>query len=378
MTTITGATLFTGGGGADIGMRQAGIDLRWGLELSPAIAGVANRNLGGHVQIGDILTQDPASFEPVNVLHASPPCPSFSQAKAGAVETAQDIELARQTAHFVTTLLPRVFTLENVWLYRWSKSWRIVEDALHGAGYWVSMALVNAADYGVPQTRKRMIVRAVRDGWVPLLPSPKPWRNWLDAIADLIDDLPDTELAPWQVARLAQMPQVSSLFSEGIAKGAGGRDLPLISRVAYQPAYTVTANHNMLSMKALLVNGGNPRVGSNVPTVRDQSEPCFTITANQGKMPIRVLISSGNNSKPLTVRRDDEPAYTITASMEKTPARVVVDHQIKAISIRCLARWQTIPDWYDLPESGRLAARIIGNAVPPQLMERIYKDLVTS
>lgn len=132
---IIGATLFTGGGGADIGMRQAGIDVRWGVEINPAIAAVANANLGGHVQVGDILSCDAGDFEPVDVLHASPPCPSFSQAKVGAVETAHDIQLARQTAHFVTTLLPRVFTLENVWLYRFSRSWHIIEDALHGAGY---------------------------------------------------------------------------------------------------------------------------------------------------------------------------------------------------------------------------------------------------
>jgi DNA (cytosine-5)-methyltransferase 1 len=278
----------------------------------------------------------------VDVLHASPPCPSFSQAKVGAVETAHDIQLARQTAHFVTTLLPRVFTLENVWLYRFSRSWHIIEDALHGAGYWVSMALVNAADHGVPQTRKRMIVRAVRDGWVPLLPSPEPWGNWLDAIADLIDDLPETELAPWQVARLAQMPQVSSLFSEGIGRDHKGREYPLISRPAHEPAYTVTANDNMLSIKVLLMNGGNPRVDSNVPTVRDQSQPSFTITANQGRMPIRYIANA----------------------------------QIKAISPLCLARWQTIPDWYELPKTGRLAAKIIGNAVPPTLMERLYRDLI--
>jgi site-specific DNA-cytosine methylase len=170
------------------------------------------------------------------------------------------------------------------------------------------------------------------------------------------------------------MPQVSSLFSEGIAKGAGGRDLPLISRASDKPAYTITANHNMMSMKALLVNGGNPRVGSNVPTVRDQSEPCFTITANQGRMPIRMLISSGNNSKPLTTRQENEPAYTVTASMEKTHARAIIDHQIKAISARCLARWQTFPDWYELPESNRLAAKVIGNAVPPLLMEKVYRN----
>lgn len=326
---IIGATLFTGGGGADIGMRQAGIDMRWGVEINPAIAAVANANLGGHVQVGDILSCDAGDFEPVDVLHASPPCPSFSQAKVGAVETAHDIQLARQTAHFVTTLLPRVFTLENVWLYRFSRSWHIIEDALHGAGYWVSMALVNAADHGVPQTRKRMIVRAVRGGFVPYLPEPTAWIGWYAAIEDILHTLPESQFAEWQKAR---MPKLLASFLMQV-QGEGGDGV----RLADEPMQTVTANHGAAKYRAFLAPGQD-----------------FTQT-----------------------RQANEPSYTISATELKHGSRALLDTgKVVSMTPRALARFQSIPDWYVLPDNARLAAKGIGNAVPPTLMERLYRDLI--
>jgi DNA (cytosine-5)-methyltransferase 1 len=44
---------------------------------------------------------------------------------------------------------------------------------------------------------------------------------------------------------------------------------------------------------------------------------------------------------------------------------------------RALARFQSFPDWYELPENARLAAKGIGNACPPLLMQRIYEHLLT-
>jgi DNA (cytosine-5)-methyltransferase 1 len=40
---------------------------------------------------------------------------------------------------------------------------------------------------------------------------------------------------------------------------------------------------------------------------------------------------------------------------------------------RALARFQSFPDWYELPERASLACRIIGNAVPPLLMQRVME-----
>lgn len=376
--TFTGATLFSGGGGADIGMSAAGVTMRWGLELSPEIAAVANANLGGYVRTGDILNADPATFEPIDVLHASPPCPNFSNAKHNGRETRHDLRLAGRVCRFLTVLQPRIFTLENVWFYRTSKSWSMIENRLHALGYWVDVAHINTADFDVPQTRKRMIVRAVHGSFVPYLPPPEPWQSWYDAIDDLIDDLPETQLAPWQLVRLGEMPQVTSLFSEGIGKDRQNNDYPLFRRYSDQPAYTVTANHNMATMKSCLISSGN---SSHKLTAREIEQPAMTVTASFDRTPARALLINGGNPRAgnswPTVRQSDQPAVTIVANQAKMPLRLLSGTgRIVAISIRCLARWQTFPDWYELPASKVLACRIIGNAIPPRLAEIVYRQLL--
>jgi DNA (cytosine-5)-methyltransferase 1 len=120
MTTF--ASLFSGFGGADLAAIAAGLNPIWAVEYEADIAAVYRDNLGDHVTVADILTLDPKDFERPDFLHASPPCPNFSNAKANGEETEHDIALAQKVADFVTVLLPDFFTLENVYQYRESKS----------------------------------------------------------------------------------------------------------------------------------------------------------------------------------------------------------------------------------------------------------------
>lgn len=77
MKTI--ATLFTGFGGVEVGAMNAGLRPLWGIENDPDIAVVANRNLGNHVLVVDILDVDPTimSFPitmPWRVGESATPC----------------------------------------------------------------------------------------------------------------------------------------------------------------------------------------------------------------------------------------------------------------------------------------------------------------
>ena len=45
-------------------------------------------------------------------------------------------------------------------------------------------------------------------------------------------------------------------------------------------------------------------------------------------------------------------------------------------SIQCLARWQSFPSWYQFPEKKPQACSIIGNAVPPLLMQRVFEEIL--
>lgn len=329
----TGATLFTGGGGVDLGMRWAGITTLWGIEYDPAIAEVARAN-GVPVTVADVLDADPARFERVDVLHASPPCPNFSSAKVNRRETERDVAMADAVCRFVKALTPRVFTLENVYAYRKARGFRGILETLRRAGYWYTFEHVNAADYGVPQTRMRLILRAVRYGLVSPLPAPEPWRGWYDAIADLIDELPESQLAPWQLERLP-----ASIQSALVANG--GFCDEVVMRGRQEPSFTVTANSNQTGVRALLIGDQSANAGAGVQE-RDADEPAMTV---------RAMESGGS------------------------PPRAIVKARVVAMTPRALARFQSFPDSYRLPDARGLACRVVGNAVPPLLYQRLIVPL---
>lgn len=387
----TFASLFSGGGGADIGAKAAGLQLAWGVELMPEIAEVGNANLGQHIEVANILACDPARFDRVDVLHASPPCTRASVANGSAEvnedglrEAPLDIALANKTIEFVETLQPEIFTLENVWGYRKFQSWRGgrkcegIQQALYRLGYWVSVEHVNSADMAVPQTRCRMIVRAIRGGMVPYLPQPVPWVGWYAAIQDIIDTLPESQFAPWQLARLPEELKSTVLFTtehhkeSPIGREGRGGIIPTT-----EPANTVVTGSGG-SAKAFLINGDNATRDCSVRTI---TEPTFTVTDGR-KHPLKAFLvgkqydsPNSNIDRCVQTRQSHEPALTVVT---RTGDEKAFDGagRVVAITPRALARFQSFPDSYTLTDSKTLAAKIIGNAVPPLMMQRIYEGMM--
>jgi len=303
---------FAGVGGVDIALREFGFDIV-GVEIDNDIA-EANRANGGNVITADIREINTRDYADYNLMHFSPPCPNFSQANARRRETNLDRIFGHTMAEFVALARPEYFTLENVWSYQRSEAWAIVENALLQNGYGVDFWHLNAANYGIPQTRKRMIVIARRDGRKPQKPFPthakcpdmftRVWVGWHEAIADLIPELPETNLAPWQIDR---MPEEINTY--------------------------------------LIMTGNKNRNGiDNVP--------------GRGWL------------KP------SSPSNTVTASEHlDTRCCFMETGQVVALTPRALARLQGFPDWFQLPENRTLACRVIGNAVPPGLYRAILRSL---
>ena len=271
-TKQRGGTLFSGGGGFCLGMVAAGVDHAWGIEYDDKIAQVARDN-GLATITADILQCNPAHFEPVDFLHASPPCPNFSNAKANAEETDNDKALAAKVCEFITELLPRVFTLENVYQYRNSQSWETIARTLLTHGYSLNYWHVNMANYGVPQTRQRMIAIARRDGMTPMLPpathdekpqaqlfgAKRPWVGWYEAIDDLIPTLPDSEFAKWQLERLPDDFKESLCYINPNTNTHGDG-----YRLAGSPATTIPATRNESTARAFIVGDQNSHDGNRV------------------------------------------------------------------------------------------------------------------
>lgn len=368
----TSASLFTGGGLMDWGLRLAGYQHLWGIEIDPRIAAAARTN-GLSVTIANVLDCLPGDFICPDHLHLSPPCPSFSPSKKGRKETENDIRLAQVCAHFIRFHRPDTVSLENVWLYRLSQSYGIIVSALEQSGYTIDMLNVNAADYGVPQTRQRLILRAVRFGPVKDLPEKTPWRGWYAAIADLVPELPDSQLAPWQSERLKHHPLASLL----IPGGSANRGIQV--RGVAEPSVAIKGVTGAREpLRALLVAGDNA-THRPWPTTIPDSQPSYTLTASaiNRNVPRAILVEGdAAGERPPTVLTDDQPSFTIKTSGGGRVHRAVMESRVVALTPRCFARLQSVPDDYHLPAVKRLACLVIGNGVPVQLAKIIGESLL--
>lgn len=462
MTAPAFGTLLSGGELAGVGITAAGWRHAWGVEYDPAIAAVAQANGFHGVRVADVLDCDPRDFEPVDALHASPVCTRASNANnsaelndEGTKEAPLDIAMGAKVAEFIDVLAPRVVTIENVYAYRSFKAFKAICKALTRGGYFWDFDHLNAADYGVPQTRRRLILRAVKGALLPHLPAPVPWVGWYAAIEDLLPTLPTSQFAPWQLARLPAELQTfafgnnaqewgDSIVAErepfhAVTGQTGGRaraflvdsknvgqEYGKLYRGGDEPAITVTVDGKPSHMpKALLVQGGNqwspvvddaassptvnnvnrvgnlPRAflvntremhgneeGSNAYTAVDADgergltvphgqAPMFTVSATQNKRSIRAWMVNGEGAGEfgITPRLAEEPAATIKADAHGTPRAWLSAGRVVAMTPRALARFQSVPDWYALPEKSALACKVIGNGVPPLLMQRVYEGL---
>lgn len=197
--------LFAGPGGWDEGVRALGI-APLGVELHDDAC--ATRNAAGHPTLqADVSTLDPLDVGDVDLLLASPPCPIFSAAGNGEGRAAipELVELIRSGARapaggdidartrlvleplrFALALTPRWVAFEQV--PGALEVWEWCADALRVEGYSVWTGTLNAADYGVPQTRVRAVLLASR-GDEALPPTPTHAQHGAVTLLG--------ELAPW-------------------------------------------------------------------------------------------------------------------------------------------------------------------------------------
>jgi DNA (cytosine-5)-methyltransferase 1 len=370
--TRTFASLFTGGGLADIGAMNAGYKLLWGVELDPAIATVAQQNLGHPVYQASVVDMDWATLERPDHLHMSPPCQDFSVAKSTGKISNDNDALAQACIDAIKALEPSTVTLENVEGYRKAKGFQAIVDTLWGLGYWVNVDVLNSADFGVPQTRRRLILRAVKGGFPGPLPEPvRPWKGWYQAIEDLIPTLPETQFAAWQLKRLPKIfdGQTWMVQRQPGARGDGVRAVD-------EPIKTFCSTDTV--PKAYFVEDQN---SSRDATIRGFDEPVPTVISGALRRPISspkaYLVDGIANDKGATVTVVDGSslAYTVKGSSGKQASRAATPSgRVVRMTPRALARFQTMPDDYALPEKTALACKIIGNGIPCLFMQRIMES----
>lgn len=152
--------LFCGAGGLSLGLKRAGIEVVQAYDSWPPAVETYRQNVGQHVwqvDLKDIFKIGPmiAQLAP-DIIVGGPPCQDFSI--AGEQVEGERAGLTRAFGMLVSIARPQWFLMENVPQVAKSTAWADARKMLKKGGYGLTECKLNAAYYGVPQTRKRLFV----------------------------------------------------------------------------------------------------------------------------------------------------------------------------------------------------------------------------
>lgn len=169
MSTFTFLDLFCGAGGLSSGFDAAGFRCALAIDHSPAAVETHKLNFASPAEQADVneLTDLPST----TVIVGGPPCQGFSSAGMRAAGDARNT-LVGWYADTISRLRPAAFVFENVEGFLTAENgFHVFEllDPLVDAGYCIHVRKINAANFGVPQHRKRVIAIGGL-GWIPTFP----------------------------------------------------------------------------------------------------------------------------------------------------------------------------------------------------------------
>ncbi|MGI8540573.1 MAG: DNA cytosine methyltransferase [Rubrobacteraceae bacterium] len=316
-------SLFSGGGGLDVGFHDSGFGIVQMVELERKYADTlaANSRPGRLLEGSEPLCMDIREYGPddgmeVDFVIGGPPCQTFSAAgrRAAGVSGTTDSRgtLFEEYVRILEKLRPKGFLFENVYGITGAQSgeaWRQIQAAFKSAGYTTRYRILDAADYGVPQHRERLFIVGVREGDFHF---PRPTHG-PDSMGD----------HPFYIAGEA----VSGASAEEVEIGLGGRYGHLLGEIPPGLNYSFYTKE----------------MGHPSPVFSWRSKFSDFLYKADPDSPSRTLKAQGGQ-------------YTGPFSWEN-----------RKFSVAELKRLQTIPDDYEITGGQQASIEQIGNSVPPQM-----------
>lgn len=171
MTNPTLIDLFSGSGGMTIGFAHEGFQPILAVEWDRAAAATYAANFGEeHTIAGDIALVEEKSIPLADIIIGGPPCQGFSNLGLKSLTDPRN-QLWREYIRFIHVAKPKVFVIENVDRFYASPEFKMLAaEVEHGElkEYTITHRVLNAADYGVAQRRKRTIIIGSRIGPIDL------------------------------------------------------------------------------------------------------------------------------------------------------------------------------------------------------------------
>ena len=268
--------LFCGAGGLSLGLEAAGLNCVAAVEMNrDACETFALRHNGATVHDTPIQQVSFGRYSGIPLLVGGPPCQPFSAGGKG-LASGDTRDMIPQFVRAVEEARPEVFLMENVPglagpTHRDYLQHSLVQ--LSNLGYRLFVEVLNAAEYGIPQKRRRLIVIGVRDGRSEFtMPAPthgpRVRKAFVSAGAVLANVAASTFVNESKVT-FAKRPDLRPNPYDGHLFNGGGRAIDLSS-----PSHTILASAggnktHFLDLEGEvptyhkhLVLGGQPKVGS--------------------------------------------------------------------------------------------------------------------
>lgn len=186
--------LFCGAGGLSYGMKQAGIEILAGIDIDPTCRHPFEVNVEARFYQKDMADLSVEFMESlfvghdVRVLAGCAPCQPYSSYTNRNAVREHEWQLLSKFGEIVEELRPEVVTMENVPRLEKHSVFKEFLAALDGADYKYTYGIVRCAEYGIPQTRRRLVLLASKLGEIKLVP-PTHTRDEFPTVRDSIQHL---------------------------------------------------------------------------------------------------------------------------------------------------------------------------------------------
>ncbi len=368
MSGPTAISLFSGLGGMDIGLHRAGVETLVTLDANEEAADSLRANSSEYKtgiagssapydwevvedDIHDVTSDDlleAAGTDDIDFFIGGPPCQTFSRSNEGNREGTNATRgmLFQEYARLLREIEPKAFIFENVRGLASAndgKDFEIIKQEFSNSGYTINHKVLNAASFGVPQTRQRLFIVGLRGDEKPYFPDPthveaknsitgKP--SWITAEEALTDFDLDAEITA----------------EEGYDNAVGGQYGYLLKDIP---------------------PGGNYQHFTERKYDPEKEE---YVERGEDELEEKVFDWRSRHYNYLLKQDPDRPTWTLQAA----PGTYVGPFHWRSRRYSFLEemRLMDIPVDYEICGPPREIQRQIGNAVPPGLAEAIVNELI--
>lgn len=348
---IVGIDLFSGAGGMSLGAELAGVSVKYAIEKDKYAAETYQANHKNTIMINqDICEIDTNIFDLEDgccILFGGAPCQGFSTSNRRTNNRNNPQNwLYLEFIRFLEKIQPEWFVFENVTGLVELESGCFFEGILNDfekKGYKCSYAILNAADFGVPQKRSRLFIVGSKSGI-------------------------EVDLLPKKTEKIVTVKEAF-------------QDLPLLhngANIDVMPYACDATNEYSKCMRGNLEKCTGNLVSRNAPYVVDRYK-YVKQGENWTAIPENLMKNYADLSKCHTgiyYRLLENRPSVVIGNYRKN--MLIHPYQNRGLSVREAARLQSFPDTYTFKGSIGYQQQQVGNAVPPLLAKHVFKTIINN